>query len=105
MSASRRYEILLPLQFNDGQLVPDLLLSEALLELRQRFGAVTWETQIVRGVWEQHGQIYRDDLMRLVIDVQDTEENRRFFREFKERLKVRFRQIDIWMTTHLIDVV
>ena len=43
--------------------------------------------------------------MRVTIDVQDSEDNRRFFREFKERLKVRFRQIDIWMTTHLIDVV
>ena len=52
MSASRRYEILLPLQFNDGQAVPDPLLGEALLELRQHFGAVTWETQIIRGAWE-----------------------------------------------------
>ena len=32
-------------------------------------------------------------------------ENREFFRQFKERLKARFRQIDIWMTTHTIDVV
>jgi hypothetical protein len=37
--------------------------------------------------------------------LRDTEDHRRFFREFKERLKIRFRQIDIWMTTHLIDVV
>jgi hypothetical protein len=66
---------------------------------------VTWETQIIRGAWEHEGQVYRDDLMRMIVDVQDTENNRRFFRELKERLKVRFRQIDIWMTTHVIDVV
>ena len=27
------------------------------------------------------------------------------FEQFKERLKSRFEQIDIWMTTHLIEVV
>ena len=60
MSASRRYEILVPLQFNEGQPVPDSLVGETLRELRQRFGAVTWETQIVRGAWEYEGQIYRE---------------------------------------------
>ena len=33
MSASRRYEILLPLRFNDGQAVPDALIADTLLEL------------------------------------------------------------------------
>ena len=37
----RRYEILLPLRFNDGQSVPDELVADALLELEQRFGAVS----------------------------------------------------------------
>ena len=35
----RRYEILIPLRFNDGRAVPDLLIGETLVELRQRFGA------------------------------------------------------------------
>jgi hypothetical protein len=105
MSASRRYEILLPLQFNDGQPVSASLRGEVLLELRERFGAVTWETQIVQGAWGNAGRLCRDDLMRVIIDAPDTKDNREFFREFKERLKSRFRQVDIWMTTHLIDVI
>jgi hypothetical protein len=105
MSASRRYEILLPLQFNDGQPVPDALRGDVLLELRRRFGAVTWETQTIRGAWEDAGRLYRDDLMRVIVDVPDTSDNRQFFREFKERLKPRFRQLDIWMTTHLVEVI
>jgi hypothetical protein len=44
MSASRRYEILLPLRFNDGEAVPDEFIGEALLELEHKFGAVSWET-------------------------------------------------------------
>lgn len=105
MSASRHYEILLPLRFNDGRRVPGDLVGETLVELRRRFGAVTWESQIIRGLWEQGGQIYQNDSLRVTVDVADTVENREFFRQFKERLKDRFQQIDIWMTTHLIDVV
>ncbi len=105
MSASRRYEILLPLRFNDGQPVPDESVGETLLELRRRFGAVSWETQAVRGLWQHQGRVYRDDSVRVWVDVPDTPENRRFFQDFKDQLKTRFRQIDIWMTTYLIEVV
>ena len=63
----RRFEILLPLQFNDGRPIPAELIADTLLELRQRFGAV--------------------------------------FLEFKERIKTRFEQIDIWMTTYLLEVI
>ncbi len=101
----RRYEILLPRQFNDQQSMPEELLVETLLELEQRFGAVSSETQIIRGLWQHQGQSYRDELVRVFVDVPDTPENREFFREFKERLKARFRQIDIWMTSHPIDVI
>ena len=41
----RRYEILLPLRFNDGRAVPDDIVAETLLEVEQRFGAVSAETQ------------------------------------------------------------
>jgi hypothetical protein len=105
MSASRRYEILLPLRFNDGTSVPDELIGATLQELRLQFGAVTWETQSVRGLWHHEGQVFEDDSMRVVIDVEDAPANRDYFRQFKERLKTRFRQIDIWMTTHTIDIV
>ena len=101
----RRYEILLPRRFNDQQPVPDELIVETLLELEQRFGAVSSETQIIRGLWQHEGQSYRDDLVRVFVDVPDTPDNRHFFEEYKERLKARFRQLDIWMTTYLIEVL
>jgi len=33
-SLQRRYEILLPLRFNDGRAVPENLIAETLLEIR-----------------------------------------------------------------------
>lgn len=48
----RRFEILLPLQLIDGRPVPPELVADTLLELRQRFGAVSCETQTIRGQWQ-----------------------------------------------------
>lgn len=101
----RRFEILLPLRFNDGSAVPDELIADALLELEDRFGAVSSETQTIRGRWRHEGQSYRDDLVRVFVDVADDPENREFFVEFKQRLKARFHQLDMWVSTYLIEVL
>jgi hypothetical protein len=101
----RRFEVLLPLRFNDGTPVPDDAVADTLLELEQRFGAVSCETQTIRGQWRHEGQSYRDDLIRVFVDVADESENRQFFVEYKERLKARFQQLDIWLTTYLIEVL
>jgi hypothetical protein len=101
----RRFEILLPLRFNSGQPVPSELIGITLAELEQRFGAVSSETQSIQGYWQHQGQSYRDDLTRIFVDVPDTSESLEFFRLFKEVLKQRFDQLDIWMTTHPIQVI
>ena len=98
----RRYEILLPLHFNDGRAVPAQSLAQTRLELKERFGAISIESQVIRGEDEESGST-GDRLMRFFVDVPDTESNAAFFREWKERLKERFQQVDIWVTTHLVD--
>ena len=102
--SGRRFEILLPLRFNDSSPVPDTLIAETLVELRRRFGAVSSETQKIEGQWQHGGEVYRDELMRVFVDVQDTEQNRDFFLQFRERVRSRFRQVSIWMTSHPIDI-
>ncbi len=105
MSALRRYEILVPLLFNDGSPVPEALLAQTFTELRERFGAASWETQTVRGAWEFQSVVYEDNLTRFFVDVPDLPEHREFFRAFKENLKVRFNQLDIWVTSYPLDVI
>jgi hypothetical protein len=90
MNALRRYEILVPLVFSDGRPVPETHLALTFAELRDRFGAASWETQTVRGTWEWHSQVYQDNLTRFFVDVPDLPEHREFFRSFKETLKERF---------------
>ena len=84
MSSSwRRFEVLLPLRFNDGREVPGEWLAEAVLEVVDRFGAASYETQKVEGHWRHGGVAYRDDLVRIVVDVPDADENRGWMKEFK----------------------
>jgi hypothetical protein len=101
----RRYEMLLPLRFNDGDPVPDELIADTLLQLEQRFGAVSCETQATRGYWRHEGQTHRDELIRVYLDVPDLPETHEFFSRFKDQLKARFKQIEIWMTTYPLQVM
>ena len=105
MTSLRRYEILLPLKFNDGTPVPDSLIEQTNAELEEQFDAVSWETQSIRGRWQSEGVSYEDVLTRMFVDVADTPENREFFVALKAKLKKRFDQLDIWITSHPLDVI
>jgi hypothetical protein len=106
MSTSyRRYEILLPRRFNGGQLVPNRLFTETLIQMREKFGATSCETQTIQGQWQHERVVYKDDLCRIFVDVEDTPGNRQFFLSLKGELKSRFQQIDIWLTSRPVDVL
>jgi len=105
MSAYCRFELLLPLQFNDGTAVPPALLAGTILEIERHFGAASWESQVIEGIWHQGGIEFRDQLNRIFVDTRDTPESRRFFTELKQRLKSRFQQLDIWLTVHPVEVL
>ena len=100
----RRYEVLLPLQFNDGRDVPAEWLAESVLEIVEQFGAASYETQRVEGHWRQSGVTYRDNLVRLVVDVPDTAKNRAWMKSFKRRWKIKLEQLELWMVSYLITV-
>jgi hypothetical protein len=51
----RRYEVLLPLQFNDGRPVPGETLAETVLEIVDHFGSASYETQKIEGHWRHGG--------------------------------------------------
>ena len=60
----RRFEVLLPLLFNDGNAIPIEYLGQTLLDIEERFGAASCETQIIRGRWRHEGESFSDDLLR-----------------------------------------
>src|SRR5262245_51027273 len=86
-SKSRRFEVLLPVRFNDGRDVPDELLGEAVNEIVEQFSAVTFHRETGEGHWRHDDTLFRDDLALLVIDIPDTATNRKWMKAFKERWK------------------
>jgi hypothetical protein len=100
----RRFEVLLPLQFNDGRDVPPESLAEAVLQIVAHFGAASYETQKVEGHWRHGGVLYRDNLVRIVVDLPDSVKNRQWMRQFKNRWKRRLEQLDLWMVSYRVEV-
>jgi hypothetical protein len=101
----RRFEILLPLRFNNGKAVPHRLITATIVELRDKFGAGSTESQSIRGHWNYQAELFKDELVRVFVDAADTPEHKAFFIEFKETLKQRFQQIDIWLVSYPIEVL
>jgi hypothetical protein len=100
----RRFELLLPVRFNDGRDVPPEWLAEAVLEIVDRFGAANYETQKVEGHWRYGGVLYRDDMVRVVVDVPESAKNREWMKEFKNRWRSRLEQLELWMVSYRIEV-
>jgi hypothetical protein len=95
----------LPRTFNDGAEVPAELFLETVEELLRQFGAYSLMPGSVEGAWMHEGKRHEDLTRRVVVDVEDTAENRQFFVEWKPVLRERFKQIEIDITSTVIDVI
>jgi len=100
-----RFEILLPLFYNDGRPIEDQKFIETDDELVAAFGATSTDSVTVRGHWLYQSTIYEDRLIRVRADVEDTPEKWQRMRDEKEILKQRFEQIDIWISAHRIEIL
>lgn len=104
----RRYEILLPSRYNDGRSVMEVCMTcvaGTLTQVLDRFGAFTYTPQAVQGSWTDGGVRYDDELFRLTVDVDDGPDSRRFISDLKRDLLARFDQIEIYVTSSLIEVI
>jgi hypothetical protein len=58
----------------------------------------------VEGHWRHGAVVYRDVLVRIVVDVPDTDDNRGWMHQFKSRWKTRLEQRELWMVSYTIDI-
>jgi hypothetical protein len=100
-----RFEILLPLFYNDGRAIEPQKFLITDEELIQQFGAISTDTVVVRGRWTYQSTVYSDQLVRVRMDVDDLPDKWEGVRKTKENLKLRFEQLDIWITAHRIEIV
>jgi hypothetical protein len=100
-----RFEILLPLFYNDGRPIEREKFLQTDDERVRLFGATSTDTVVVRGRWLYQSTLYHDQLIRVRLDVEDKPEIWQAVRAAKETLKTRFDQVDIWITAQRVEVV
>ena len=99
-----KYEVYLPLKYNNGATIEPEKLKQIRQQLMAVFGALTVSSLSApfQGTWHYGGVEFVDEIIRVEII---TNEEIEFFRNFKRRLKSKLRQIDILITMQYIYVV
>jgi len=103
----KKYEIYLPLKYNDGTEVE----PEKLKQIRERlvavFGAITVSplTAPFQGTWRYGGVEFVDEIIRFEIITEQDFQSNVFFKNFKKKLKRTLRQFDILITVQNIETI
>jgi len=99
----RSIDIYLPLDYNDGQPIPESKYVSLQQELLNRFGGVTSvQRQFpLQGIWQSGQDVYHDRVV--VFSVMDFREGTQieslqYLEKLKGRLKKKFDQLDILIT-------
>ena len=103
----KKYEIYLPLKYNDGQEIEPEKFKQIRQQLVAVFGAITVTSLNApfEGTWRYGGVEFVDDIIRFeIITEQDFRANI-FFKSFKKQLKRTLRQFDILITVQEIETI
>lgn len=96
---ARRYDIYLPLTFNDGRVIPQALFVAVEQRLLARFGGLTSQQRRfpLRGIWQGNTRIYLDHVIITVLDFRRAGSGRLIAR-LKQSLLREFEQVEILLT-------
>jgi len=100
-----RYEILLPLNRNDGTAQAPEDLMRTIKEITRQMGGCTHDHSRIDGFWNHEGTTFHDQLNRVLVDVDDTPESLAYFMILKTALEERFQQHSIYITRHPVEVL
>src|SRR5262245_16091308 len=98
--AARRYDIYLPLRFNDGRPIPNERFVDVERRLILRFGGVTSTPPQapLRGIWQSAAEVYVDQVTVIWVLDKRPRGSARFIAEFKRDLLRDFDQLEILIT-------
>jgi hypothetical protein len=90
--------------YNDGTRIEQEKFDQTRGELADQFTGLAQELVHLDGLWQFAGKHYEDRLIRIRID-SGSRGGTTFLRSYKEILKSRFQQLDIWITAHEIEII
>lgn len=104
MAIARRYAIYLPLTSNEEQ----RKYRQTIQELLAQFGGISGmrpEASIsLFGYWMAGQEVYEDQIITYVVYSIDINTGDAFMRPYKEKLKRRFRQLEILLVAQLVEL-
>ncbi len=83
--------------------MPNELILQTREEIVQRFGGASFDPGVVEGYWVHAARIYSDDLIRVRGSAEGTADDDQFIQDYKEILKLRFEQEEIYVTAYVIE--
>jgi len=97
-----RYEIHLPIKYNDGSQVEQEKFLTTRIELQSRFGGLTANGPVT-GWWVDGDQAYEDEQYIFIVDTLD--HDAAFWQQYAELLRQRFEQEVLYIVSHPIEQV
>ena len=103
----KKYEIYLPLKYNDGQDIEPEKFKEIRQQLIAVFGAITVSSLSApfQGTWRYGGVEFVDEIIRFEIITEEDLRSNLFFKKFKKQLKRTLLQFDILITVQHIETI
>ena len=103
----KKYEIYVPLKYNDGTVIEAEKIRQIRVELIATFGAVTVSSQSApyQGTWKYGGVDFIDDIIKIEIIAGADRKTEAYFKRYKPRLKRLLKQIDILITVQDIHTI
>ena len=98
--SARRYDLYLPLNFNDGRPVPDELFDAVERQLLAQFEGLTAQERAfpLKGIWQWKARIYLDQIILMTVLDFRPQGSPRFLAQLKKNLLGDFDQLEILIT-------
>lgn len=102
-----RVQFLLPLKYNDGRDIEVDKLEWVKTEILAKFGGFTIHPFALEGGWRDPANNIKffDRTKMFEVTIEQTDENEKYLKNFKEELKRRFDQHEIYMTVTTVNMV
>jgi hypothetical protein len=98
--SARRYDLYLPLTYNDGRPVEDEKFDAVERRLLEQFAGLTAQQRDfpLRGIWQGETRLYFDQVIVLTVLDFRRQGSPRFLKQFKTDLLREFEQLEILVT-------
>ena len=98
ISFKYRFEVMIPLADNDGNRFPMEEIIQVRNNLTDEFGGCRSQPLApFEGTWVDENKVYLDELMLFIVDAPRTDTSIEWFLKYKEHLKQKFTQIEIYL--------